>query len=105
MTAGFRSTLLGDGPCTECGTSANIVWGTDSAFWNNVIRYEWIGAPSDPQDTYADHRWGHEPILCLPCFVKVAEERGFQPVAWRVVPEWPWRYDESARTRPSPEAL
>lgn len=85
---GARSTLHGgDGPCEDCGTPDNIVWFTDSAFWNNVMwrhsGLEWgdVGIPS--------------PILCLPCFIKRAEAVGYRPTGWHVSPEWPWRRDDT----------
>jgi hypothetical protein len=84
------STIPGDVPCAECGTEENLVWFTDPVFWNNVVR--WQG--DDPYG-YAVARWGGDPILCIPCFVRVAEERGFRPTGWRVSPEWPWRREES----------
>lgn len=80
------STLDGDTPCAECGANTNIVWFTDSTFWNNVVRRE-----GEVVYGYAMKRWGGDPILCLPCFIKVAEERGFRPTGWRVSPEWPVR--------------
>jgi len=71
--------LCGDGPCSRCDTSQNIVWFTDNVFWNNVIRTE----PSP----YVNN----EPILCVNCFVSVADAMGFNPTSWRLLPEWPWR--------------
>ncbi|MBA2708313.1 MAG: hypothetical protein H0U59_10980 [Gemmatimonadaceae bacterium] len=65
--------LRGDRPCSDCGTKDNIIWWTDSVFWNAVCR-------SDPDYV--------EPILCIPCFVIRADAKGFRPM-WRVIPEWP----------------
>lgn len=81
----YHSTLDGDGPCDDCGTPDNIVWFTDEVFWHNVVQID-------------RSRWdGREPILCLECFVRLAEERGMRPTGWRVAPEWPWREDEAVR--------
>jgi hypothetical protein len=60
----------GDGPCQDCG-GANIVWFTDSVFWNEVM----------------GNSGG---LLCVACFVKRAEVR-FTPTGWRVLPEWSWQ--------------
>jgi hypothetical protein len=68
--------LRGDGPCTDCGTLNNIVWFTDSWFWNDVVR---TPEPPDP-----------DPILCLPCFVTRVDKAGFKPAGWRVLPECRW---------------
>lgn len=70
------TTLRGDGPCSDCGTADNIVWFTESVFWNAVCR-------ADPE--------AMEPILCIRCFVRRTEEQGFRPTGWRLLPEWPWR--------------
>jgi hypothetical protein len=67
------STLYGDAPCADCGTSDNIIWWTDSVFWNAVC------PPNDGS-----------PILCVPCFIERSEARGFRPNAWKVTPDWPW---------------
>jgi hypothetical protein len=74
---GLRTALRGDGPCRDCGTLDNIVWFTDSVFWNAVVRVE-------PRLTD-----GAE-ILCIPCFVTMADERGFI-CRWRLTPEWKWQ--------------
>lgn len=66
--------LRGDGPCVDCGTFDNIVWFTDSVFWNQVM---------GPDDRYA--------IVCMLCFVIRTAAVGFWPTGWRLVPEWPWR--------------
>lgn len=75
------STLQGDGPCDECGTTDNIVWFTDDTLWNGAVR----------ADHWADRAYGGEPILCIRCFVKICEERGFRPTGWRLLPQWPVR--------------
>jgi len=72
--------LRGDGPCSDCGTEDNVVWFTESVFWNAVCR-------RDPDYV--------EPILCIPCFVKRADEAGFQ-CHYRLLPEWPWRVREGS---------
>lgn len=70
--------LRGDGPCQRCGTPDNIVWFTDSPFWNNVVGG--FGHMGDPGGIY-----------CIPCFVLLADEEGYQPTGWHLRPEWPWR--------------
>lgn len=75
------TTLHGDGPCESCG-GGNIVWFTESVFWNEVMRL-WAGL--QPGQTPPS------PILCLACFIARAESVGMQPTGWRVLPEWPWR--------------
>lgn len=80
------STLHGDAPCAECGTTENIIWFTDDVLWNNVTRRKDNG-----HDGYQMNRWGKEPILCLPCFIGVVEGRGIRPVSWRVIPQYPVR--------------
>lgn len=77
------STMDGDGPCAQCGTQANIVWFTDSVFWNNVF------AGTD-----------ENPILCIRCFVHQAENAGFRPTGWRLTPEWPWRRSTDGPEQP-----
>lgn len=73
--------LRGDGPCSDCGTIDNIVWFTESVFWNAVCR-------ETPE--FADR----EEVLCIPCFVVRADKAGFQPTGWRLLPEWPWARTE-----------
>jgi hypothetical protein len=73
-----RGALRGDGPCSTCGTEEDPVWFTDNVFWNAVVR-------SDLSS------WrGKEPVLCVNCFVVLAEQR-FRPTGWRLLPEWSWR--------------
>lgn len=67
--------MRGDGPCSDCGTADNIVWFTESVFWNAICR-------STPDYI--------EPTLCIPCFVARAEGMGYRPTGWRLLPEWPW---------------
>lgn len=73
MTA-FPDTLRGDGPCDDCGTVDNPVWFTDSVFWNEVVRF-------------TGHAGG---ILCINCFVILANRAGFRPTGWRLAPDWHW---------------
>ena len=68
--------LRGDGPCQTCGTENNIVWFTESPFWNAVVRN------SDPDTP--------DQILCIPCFVKLADFKGFHITGWQLTPEWHW---------------
>lgn len=72
--------LRGDGPCSRCGTQDNIVWFTDSVFWNHVVRV--------PESVYYER----EPILCIPCFVILAHEIGYRPTGWRLSPEFKWTH-------------
>jgi len=74
----FPEHLRGDGPCAHCGTLDNIVWFTDSAFWNTVVR----GGNPDAMDK----------ILCIPCFVTEVNNRGVDPTGWHLIPEFPVRY-------------
>lgn len=83
--------LRGDGPCSNCGTLDNIVWFTESVFWNAVVRTE-------PRLT------DNAEILCIPCFVKMADYRGYR-CQWRLLPEWHWETKaEAAARRASGEA-
>lgn len=66
-----RTSLNGDVPCQDCGTEENIIWFTESVFWNHIC----------PEDS---------PILCITCFVKRVEKVGYHPRAWRLLPEWDW---------------
>jgi hypothetical protein len=65
--------LRGDGPCADCGTLDNIVWFTESVFWNDVVL-----------------RDGADAILCIPCFVKRVDATGYYPTGWRLVPDFHW---------------
>lgn len=67
--------LRGDGPCDDCGTLDNIVWFTESVFWNAIQR-----PPGYVRDG----------ILCIPCFVKRAHAAGYAPTGWQLVPQWHW---------------
>lgn len=80
---GLPEHLRGDGPCSNCGTADNIVWFTDSVFWNEVVRTE----PRLTDDAE---------ILCILCFVKMTARRGIDPVGWRLTPEFPIRYREES---------
>jgi hypothetical protein len=72
--------LQGDGPCSRCGTVDHPVWFTDSPFWNEVVR----SAPLP----WLDH--DGDGLMCLNCFVKLVDERGFRVTRWRVLPEFKW---------------
>ena len=74
MTA-LPEDLRGDGPCANCGTRDNIVWFTDNVLWNDVVL-------NDPE--------AMDKILCIPCFVKLADEKGFHITGWLLTPEWHW---------------
>lgn len=73
------STLNGDAPCSKCGTHENIVWFTESVFWNSVVRE----SPMSPYEKA-------DAILCVRCFVALTEAVGFRPTGWRLSPEFPW---------------
>lgn len=75
-----QSTLRGDGPCQQCGTLDIVTWFAPSVFWNAVVR-------NHPESPYYES----DAILCIPCFVALAEEVGFRPTSWQLTPEWPWR--------------
>lgn len=77
--------LRGDGPCSNCGTLDNIVWFTDSVFWNAVVRVE----PRLTDDAE---------ILCVVCFVVMADARGYR-CNWRVTPEFHWETKTEAALR------
>jgi hypothetical protein len=77
--------LQGDGPCSNCGTVDNIVWFTESVFWNAVVRIE-------PRLT------DNAEILCIPCFVIMADQRGYR-CNWRLLPEWHWETKDEADQR------
>jgi len=67
---------MGDGPCSDCGQENPFVWWTDNVFWNAVCRQPGEG--------------NEEPILCPTCFVRRVFEAGYQPLAFRLTPDWPW---------------
>ena len=71
-----RGSLNGDNPCDDCGTTDNIIWFTAHTLWNTVVR-------EDPERDF-------DPILCVLCFVKAVERRGFQPTGWLLLPDWPY---------------
>jgi len=71
------SALDGDGPCMDCGGD-NIVWFAPNVIWNEVV-----GGPGTMDDPGG--------LLCIPCFV-VRANKVLAPSAWRLEPEWPWRY-------------
>lgn len=57
--------------CHRCG-NPNVSWYIDSAVWNPVMR-------NGQSDGFG--RW--QEIVCIPCFVEVAEER-LGGCAWRI---------------------
>ena len=77
--------LQGDGPCSNCGTVDNIIWFTESVFWNAVVRVS-------PRLT------DNAEILCIPCFVIMADQRGYR-CHWRLLPEWHWETKDEAAAR------
>lgn len=74
--------LRGDGPCQDCGAT-NIAWFADNVFWNAVM-----GGPEARDDPGG--------IVCVTCFVIRADAAGYDPRAWRLSPEWPWRQHTAA---------
>lgn len=71
------SSLHGDGPCQDCGTTDNIIWFTDNVLWNAIC----------PDDG----------LLCIRCFVAKVEAQGYRPLSWRVIPNWEWTKQERAK--------
>lgn len=71
--------LRGDGPCDKCGTVENIVWFTENVLWNRVTREG------------LTHEERSASILCIYCFVTMADAVGLRPTGWRLLAEWPWR--------------
>lgn len=74
--------LIGDVPCSRCGSEDFPVWFTDSPFWNSVVRsapLPWLAETHNPQG---------DGLLCINCFVVLAEERGFEVTGWRLTPEF-----------------
>jgi hypothetical protein len=84
MTCELPHKLRGDGPCGDCGTLDNIVWFTESVFWNAVMR------PPGYED---------EPLLCIPCFVIRADAAGYFPTGWRLLPDWHWETKDERQRR------
>lgn len=82
--------LRGDGPCSNCETLDNIVWFTDSVFWNAVVRVE-------PRLT------DNAEILCITCFVVMADQRGYR-CNWRLTPEFHWETKAEAVARTGSES-
>lgn len=78
--------LRGDGPCADCGTTANIVWFTESVFWNAVMEATNPGG-------------GNGGIVCPQCFVFRADLAGFSPTGWRITPEFHWETREDRAGR------
>ena len=77
--------LRGDGPCADCGTEDNVIWFTDSVFWNAVVRPD----------------GGMDGLLCIPCFVVRVDAAGYAPIGWRLTPLWHWETREEALSRRS----
>lgn len=77
--------IRGDGPCSNCGTRNNPIWFTESVFWNAVVRVE-------PRLT------DNAEILCMPCFIIMADQRGYK-CHWRLLPEWHWETKDEAAAR------
>lgn len=81
--------LQGDGPCSRCGGPVVSGWFTSDVFWNNVVRsapLPWLADTPNPDG---------DGLMCMECFVLLANERGFRPTGWSLVPEWPWRREAS----------
>lgn len=57
-------TLGDDEFCRRCG-GENVIWAAPSPLWNKVMRGNEINAEDDPAG-----------IVCIRCFVVLAEERG-----------------------------
>lgn len=58
--------------CQLCGGPNLLCWFVESPLWNKYVR--------EP---------GHPVILCPRCFAKLAEDAGYNPTAWQLVPENP----------------
>lgn len=80
--------LRGDGPCMDCGTKDNIVWFTESVFWNQVMDPSALGIGG---------------IVCIPCFIVRVDRAGFAPTGWRLIPDWHWETHADRETRRFPE--
>ncbi len=79
--------LRGDGPCSDCGTSDNVVWFTDNVLWNHVMAF--------PEVSFDDPGG----ILCIPCFVVRVDEAGLFPTGWRLLPDFHWETREEREAR------
>lgn len=69
-----RVTSFDAGPherCRRCG-GANVVWFAPSPLWNLVMRENDINGPIQFGD-----------LVCIPCFIGLAAEKGVQGV-WRI---------------------
>lgn len=86
MTRRLPDRLRGDGPCGDCGSEDNVVWSTESAFWNVIMR---------PNGETGD------PFLCIACFVIRADAAGYAPTGWQLIPDFHWetRDERWARKR------
>jgi hypothetical protein len=85
--ASLPEVLRGDGPCDDCGTAENIIWFTESVFWNAIMR-----PPGYERDG----------ILCIPCFVKRADDAGYAPNGWMLLPQWHWEAHAEREARRGP---
>lgn len=87
--------------CGRCG-GENVSWHTPSPLWNFVMRSNRIDGPRIWND-----------LVCIPCFVVVAEEAGVKPPSWRLtaVPEpeglnyttsegWVWNHETCLWDKP-----
>jgi hypothetical protein len=79
--------LRGDGPCGDCGTVDNVVWFTESVFWNRVMRRP---------DVAAEAAGG---IVCIPCFVVRTDAAGLYPTGWRLLPDFHWETRDEREAR------
>lgn len=69
----------------DCGTINNILWSTESTFWNVIMRPE--GETDDNSE-----------ILCITCFVIRVDKAGYAPL-WRLTPEFHWETKNEKRAR------
>jgi hypothetical protein len=70
--AGEMGTLGEAELCNRCG-GENVIWATPSPLWNLVMR---------GNDINGDPKWGD--LVCIRCFVVLAEEAGVRPSRWRL---------------------
>lgn len=77
--------LRGDGPCMDCGTEDNIIWYTESVFWNEAVRNQYPAA--------------EDGILCIPCFIMRVDDAGLAPTGWLLVPQFHWETHEEQQNR------